>query len=754
MAVLLPSGRQHYADPTGAPLVGGKLYTYDVGTTNPRLTFNDAAQQNPNTNPVVLDARGEAVIFWSGDYTVTLTDAAGNTLWTQDGIDSNITALNDNFVIDQGVTNVYAGVGLASASLYAGLRFSFIPANTNTGASTFNYGGLGAKNVISGGNPLVSGQLQAGVLYLLEYDGINFQVLNAPLNPNTTPDLSAAVTALVQGQNDLDQVETVVAALEAGTATNIATFGDSTMWGANPANLAAQVATPPYLQLQNFVNTYLGNTACTVVNYAISGTTLAQMLAGTDGSAKTFAARITSEAAPIVYCNHGVNDAFGTNQTTAAVYRANLVTFIQIVRAAGKTPVLVTPHPCLTIGGFGSQARAENTARFANIMRSVATQHGVILVDNNLILSKIIQADNDSNQINLNLPLNILTDGVHGPQTTYYITGNNLADAIVGAQIPTLSRASQRIGASSAICRATGQAISPTSVSRFQAVITTGTVSPQTMTICFRIGDVGLDLSYHHYIWAGGSANISVNLDGQGAGATTFPAGVTNLSQLQSNFGTNFLQDVETQLIRNIGVGLHLLTLNTSSVGAVSFNGLRVRNTEKPVILGNGTDLGQRQLLAAKFSVLAGSTSNLIANTDIVCSRFIDGLELEWTGQMTKNSGLAIVTNQGTNVAANTPQQLMIFGLNNLGYAALSECTGPAAFTTTAFDAVDHSAASHLYRVVVTSAMPGSVQMFIDDVSVGTIALTQPYYGGQLGCWKNLNTDVLNLFNISRVWRF
>lgn len=570
------------------------------------------------------------------------------------------------------------------------------------------------------------------------------------------PKTSGAGTITIRNlsASDQDFMETVVAALEAGTATRIATFGDSTMWGANPASLGTQVATPPYLELQNFVNAFLGNSACTVVNYAISGTTLAQMLAGTDGSGLTFAARVAAEAAPVIYCNHGVNDAFGANQTTAAVYRAGLIAFVRIVRIAGKTPVLVTPHPCLTIGGFGSQARAENTARFANIMRSVAQQHGVILVDNNLILAKLIQADNDFNQVNLNLPLNVLADGVHGPQATYTITGNNLADAILGAQIPTLTRAQSRIGASTAVCEATSQAISTSTVSRFGAVITTGNTGTQTMRICFRIGETGLDLSYHHYIFSGGAAVIAVNLDGQGAGATTFPAGVTNLSQFQTNFGSTFLQDVETQLIRNIGIGLHLLTLTATGGGGVSFTGLRVRNTEKPVILGaTAQDLGYRQLLSPKFALPAGAVS-VLATTDIVCSRFIDSLELEWTAQMAKNSGLTICASSGTNAGANTPQQLLIFGLNGAGFAALSECTGPAAFTTTAYDAADHSGGSHLYRVIVTSAAPGTAQMFVDDVSVGTIALTQPYYGGWLGAWKNLNTDVINFTNISRVWRY
>lgn len=86
MATLLPPGKQSYSDSAGLPLAGGKLYTYESGTTTPKATYSDAAGTVPNTNPVVLDARGEAVVFWSGSYTVVLKTAADVTVWTVDGV--------------------------------------------------------------------------------------------------------------------------------------------------------------------------------------------------------------------------------------------------------------------------------------------------------------------------------------------------------------------------------------------------------------------------------------------------------------------------------------------------------------------------------------------------------------------------------------------------------------------------------------------------------------------------------------------
>ena len=90
-AYLLPEGKQSFETDDGQPLVGGKLYTYDAGTTTPRLTWNDSAQTAPNTNPIILDARGEATVFWSGAYKVELRTASDVVIWTVD----NITTASD-----------------------------------------------------------------------------------------------------------------------------------------------------------------------------------------------------------------------------------------------------------------------------------------------------------------------------------------------------------------------------------------------------------------------------------------------------------------------------------------------------------------------------------------------------------------------------------------------------------------------------------------------------------------------------------
>ena len=75
---------------TSTPLIGGQVFTYSAGTSTPLATYptyNDAvALTNANSNPVILDANGQAAI-WAPDlswYKVVLEDASNNIIYTQD----------------------------------------------------------------------------------------------------------------------------------------------------------------------------------------------------------------------------------------------------------------------------------------------------------------------------------------------------------------------------------------------------------------------------------------------------------------------------------------------------------------------------------------------------------------------------------------------------------------------------------------------------------------------------------------------
>jgi len=56
-------------------LIGGKLYCYDAGTTNPRDTYTTIDLTVAHTNPIILDSLGENEIFITGKNKFVLKDA-------------------------------------------------------------------------------------------------------------------------------------------------------------------------------------------------------------------------------------------------------------------------------------------------------------------------------------------------------------------------------------------------------------------------------------------------------------------------------------------------------------------------------------------------------------------------------------------------------------------------------------------------------------------------------------------------------
>ena len=66
------------------------------GVTTPKVTWADAGETVIKTNPIILDARGETTVFWSGTYNVRLETAAGNLIYTVENIAAGPDANADN----------------------------------------------------------------------------------------------------------------------------------------------------------------------------------------------------------------------------------------------------------------------------------------------------------------------------------------------------------------------------------------------------------------------------------------------------------------------------------------------------------------------------------------------------------------------------------------------------------------------------------------------------------------------------------
>jgi hypothetical protein len=98
MAVLAPQPKAQFFDANGSPLVGGKVYTYAAGTTTPLETYTSESAVTPNTNPVILDSRGECNLWFStaSSYKVVLESATGTLQWTVDNISTYGTLASQN----------------------------------------------------------------------------------------------------------------------------------------------------------------------------------------------------------------------------------------------------------------------------------------------------------------------------------------------------------------------------------------------------------------------------------------------------------------------------------------------------------------------------------------------------------------------------------------------------------------------------------------------------------------------------------
>ena len=143
---LSPSPKLQFFDANGNPLVGGLLYTYEAGTTTPLTSYTDSTGVSANTNPIVLDSRGEANV-WLGteSYKLALYTSASVVIWTVDNILStgaNLSVTNHTgdgtttiFSVTGGFTTVYINGVYQNRNTYTftnnAVTFSQAPPNTS-----------------------------------------------------------------------------------------------------------------------------------------------------------------------------------------------------------------------------------------------------------------------------------------------------------------------------------------------------------------------------------------------------------------------------------------------------------------------------------------------------------------------------------------------------------------------------------------------------------------------------------------------
>lgn len=199
-AILLQNGRQAFTDLNGDPLVGGKVYFYVPATSTPKDTWQDAPQTVLNTNPVVLDARGEAAIYGSGSYRQVLRDADSNLIWDAyipDLAGSLQTAIDDLYDKSGVQVDSVAELRLLSKLLYRHANTTGYYAKGDGGPGEYYYDSADTSSADNGGTIIVAADggrwklTQPGPVSVKQF-GCIAGVFDAPTQAINTTALQAA----------------------------------------------------------------------------------------------------------------------------------------------------------------------------------------------------------------------------------------------------------------------------------------------------------------------------------------------------------------------------------------------------------------------------------------------------------------------------------------------------------------------------------------------------------------------------------
>lgn len=174
MAVLYTQHYVQFFDDNGNPLSGGKLYTYDAGTTTPKTTWTTAAETTPNANPVVLNSAGRATVFLNGSYRFDLKTSADVLISSTDNVTS-FAALTSNIPNSQ-LATMNANTIKANATNGTSVPQD-LAINTNS-----IIGRISAGNLSSVGLPSDLSSFSTSSLTLGGADKKRQIILNAPVD--------------------------------------------------------------------------------------------------------------------------------------------------------------------------------------------------------------------------------------------------------------------------------------------------------------------------------------------------------------------------------------------------------------------------------------------------------------------------------------------------------------------------------------------------------------------------------------------
>lgn len=195
----------------------------DTATANAIVTFGQLSRQAiSGASNASTTVKGIVELATQAETDARTTAGSTGALLVPTPDTQRSTKLSDA-VQDTGTQNTHVLTLVPAATTYAtGLMVSFVSASTNTGASTINTSGLGAKSLLKGAGltALAAGDVATSMIVVAEYNGTAFQMINSSaLALNSNGD-GSSLTGISLGFLTSGAPATVVA----NTTTTVLTY--------------------------------------------------------------------------------------------------------------------------------------------------------------------------------------------------------------------------------------------------------------------------------------------------------------------------------------------------------------------------------------------------------------------------------------------------------------------------------------------------------------------------------------------------
>jgi hypothetical protein len=500
-------------------------------------------------------------------------------------------------------TDTLTGTLTPALAAYAtGNLFSFVAANTNTGATTINLNSLGAKSITkSGTTALVAGDLVSGQVYLIEYDGTRFQLIN----PSST---SSSVSSITFGSTGLTPSTATSGAVTVAGTLAIANGGTGTT-STTFVNAATNVTgTLPIANGGTGLTTTPANGALDIGNG--TGFTRTTLTAGTgiaitNGSGSITIASTSTAVSPI-----GTDITYGDYTLTlpSAVSSTTTAPFVQTVSIDANKELL------LIYRDLGLQAVV-----FDNSTKTFGTVVLVRTADLSVVSYVAVTNISSSAVLVCSLP----SGGAGTALETVVLSISGSTITVNTALATTLAAASQLIAPNTRLVTVGSSYVlnyydASTIQQRFRAITVSG-VTPSIGAELAYAG--GTDGSLHHSY----AISSSVLLAFSSATGTvyTYPisvSGTTLTGGTAATVTSSTSTDIVTGLLSTNNVALLYRTGSTASTAAVvSVTGTIATISNATPTITLGTYSPQMQVFSNQAFVCTGTTGtdrlNVITDT-------------------------------------------------------------------------------------------------------------------------------------------